>query len=608
MKQYSQPYSFLLKRLTPHLFPLHRKTIHFLILAILSSLFSLMLFFFGITPAQGQLINLPKGLNIPSNMQITQEGNLDVGKVELDGQTLFSIAVPSIGGGATDQNQISPLERRVKTINFHLASIIKDDFDPDSLRINPSILNNQTVLIASDKNWGPRYLLTVTPFDLELDEPDTIEKIAQQWSEIIKKALLRSREQRQFPYYKQQIPFVLGMMLAMTLGSIILGIIYRWRNSLRQKLAERKQGLDSLDALTLELEEESPTEARSPDSPRPSLRRFTQYLPHLTVDQYITLNVILRPIILAAQISLWLSGMAIIFVRFPQTREFGYWLLRVPLAYVGIPVLMFVAKSVLDGFVHFYLNRIIDIREEKGTENVRLSPRAVTIFHVLQEFNTYLIIVIGFLLFFYVINALYFALIILAAIAFLSQNVLQDFVKTYFLLAEDQYALGDWVQIGEISGKVEKVSLRNSQIRSRCGDLFTIAHISFNQVLNYTHSRSGINLWIDVAYNTELEEAIAVIEKVSQTMQEDSHWGDYIFHSDMKGVEKFGDNSITLGLVLETKIGEQWDVAREFRRRLKPALDHAGITIPFPQRSIWFENALITTNQASSPSKMTTQS
>ena len=111
-----------------------------------------------------------------------------------------------------------------------------------------------------------------------------------------------------------------------------------------------------------------------------------------------------------------------------------------------------------------------------------------------------------------------------------------------------------------------------------------------------------------MAYNTDLEQAIAVTEKVSQTMQEDSHWGDYIFHSDMKGVEKFGDNSITLGLVLETKIGEQWDVAREFRRRLKPALDHAGITIPFPQRSIWFENALITTNQASSPSKMTTQS
>ncbi|MEB3120694.1 MAG: mechanosensitive ion channel family protein [Snowella sp.] len=560
------------------------------------------MFFFGITPAQGQLINLPKGLNIPSNIQMTQQGNLDVGKVELDGQTLFSIAVPSTEGGATDQNQISPLERRVKTINFHLASIIKDDFDPDSLSINPSILNNQTVLVASDKNWGPRYLLTVTPFDLELDEPDTIEKIAQKWAEIIKNALLQSREQRQFPYYKQQIPFVLGMMLAMIAGSIILGIIYRWRNTLRQKLAERKEELNSLDALTLELTEEPPTpiETRSPDVPRSSFRRLSQYLPHLTVDQYITLNVILRPVILAAQISLWLSGMAIIFLRFPQTREFGYWLLRVPLAYVGIPVLMFVAKSLLDGFVHFYLNRIIDMSEEKGKENTRINPRAVTIFHVLQEFNTYLILAIGFLLFFYVINALYFALIILAAIAFLSQNVLQDFVKTYFLLAEDQYALGDWIQIGEISGKVEKVSLRNSQIRSRCGDLFTISHISFNQVLNYTHGRSGINLWIDVAYNTDLEQAIAVIEKVSQSLQQDSYWENYILRSDMKGVEKFGDNSITLGLVLETKIGEQWGVAREFRRRLKPALDQAGITIPFPQRSIWFENALITTNQTSS--------
>ena len=60
----------------------------------------------------------------------------------------------------------------------------------------------------------------------------------------------------------------------------------------------------------------------------------------------------------------------------------------------------------------------------------------------------------------------------------------------------------------------------------------------------------------------------------------------------MMGVQTFGDNSITIYFRLMTEAGEQWSVGREYRRRLKPAFDQAGITIPFPQRSIWFENAL----------------
>ena len=77
-------------------------------------------------------------------------------------------------------------------------------------------------------------------------------------------------------------------------------------------------------------------------------------------------------------------------------------------------------------------------------------------------------------------------------------------------------------------------------------------------------------------------------------MEKDSVWGQYMIASEIKGVENFGDNSITIGLVLKTDAGEQWSIGREYRRRLKLALDQAGISIPFPQRSIWFENPLMT--------------
>ncbi len=199
---------------------------------------------------------------------------------------------------------------------------------------------------------------------------------------------------------------------------------------------------------------------------------------------------------------------------------------------------------------------------------------------------------VGFFLFFYVIEQLQIALIALAAIAFLSQNVLQDVASTYFLLVEDQYALGDWIEIGKVKGQVEKISLRNTQVRAGCGDLFTISHGSFTEVQNFTHRYSGINLFIDVAYSTDLDQAMDVMEQVAKEMQQDLVWGQKITTSKMMGVQTFGDNSITIYFRLMTEAGEQWSVGREYRRRLKPAFDQAGITIPFPQRSIWFENAL----------------
>ena len=89
---------------------------------------------------------------------------------------------------------------------------------------------------------------------------------------------------------------------------------------------------------------------------------------------------------------------------------------------------------------------------------------------------------------------------------------------------------------------------------------------------------------------------MAVIEQVAKKMQQDDLWGQQITAVKMKGVETFGDNSITIHLILNTKPGQQWDVGWEYRRRLKAAFDRAGIEIPFPQRSIWFKNALISTD------------
>ena len=572
------------------------KTLRFWGIAIFTSLLLILLFQLDINPVRSQIINLPDAVQQTPSLGIIQAGNLDISQVQLDGKQLFRVAAPSTEA-IESSGTSSPIERRVKTIEFHLSAIVRRGFDPDTFKVTPSLIKNKTIIVASDKDWGPREILIVTPYDVELDEPGTIEKVAERWSKIIEGALLEAQEQRQPEYLKQQIPFVLAILVAMGAGLLCIRTFQKFRDSLRRKLEQMQRELEARESNT-----NDPTASFSsgdrassqltPEKARYGLRR---YLTHITLEQEIGINLILRRVLFAINFAILFCGMAIIFKRFPQTYAFGAWLLRVPLAYLGIPIGVTVLKSVVDSLVKSSLNRLVDRIEESGSANGRLQSRARTILTVLEELTGYLAVLLGLLLFFYTIKALHIILIVIGAIAFLSQNVLKDFIQTYFILLEDQYAIGDWVQIGNINGKVEKISLRASQIRSRCGDLYTIAHGSFTEVTNFSHFYSGIDLYINVAYNSDLDLALVVIEQVAQHMQKDDLWGKYITAVKMKGVENFSDHSITIRLILHTEAAQQWDVAREYRRRLKLAFDQAGIEIPLPQRSIWFKNTIIPT-------------
>ena len=547
-----------------------------------------------ITPVRSQIINLPEGVQQESNLDIDRAGILDIGKIRLDGKLLFKIATPS-AQDSDNASTSSPIERRIKSIQFHLSNIIDDGFDPDTLKVTHSSPNKETIIFASDKDWGPRQLLTVTVWDLEISTIHNIDKLAEEWSEVIKQALLEAWKQRQPAYQREQIPIVLTILGVMVAGSFGITMLQKFRGVIRQKL---KQQLREQEATESNVSEPIPSTTSedeyllqlNQEQPRFGIGR---YLLQLTLEQEIGISLIVRRMLFAAQFVIWFVGIAIIFQRFPQTYAVGNWLLRVPLAYLGIPVGITLLKSVVDTILRLNIKRIEDRIVESGNADLRLRARARTIELVLKELTKYLAVIFGLLVFFYIIKALNIILIAITAIAFVSQDLLKDFRQTYFILVEDQYALGDWIEIGDVSGQVEKISLRASQVRAARGDLFIIAHGSFSKVTNLSHRYSGIDLQIDVAYKTNLNQAIEVIEQVAKQMQQDSPWSQYITAVKMKGVENFGDNSITILLRLHTEAAQHWDVAREYRCRLKAAFDQAGIEIPFPQRSIWFQNAFI---------------
>ncbi len=137
------------------------------------------------------------------------------------------------------------------------------------------------------------------------------------------------------------------------------------------------------------------------------------------------------------------------------------------------------------------------------------------------------------------------------------------------------------------------MNLRITQIRSADGNLITIPNSQIAVVENLTNGFSRANLGINVAYHTDLDLAIGVIGQVANTMSQEPGWREMIVNPPLiLGVDAFGDNSITIRIWIDTQPLQQWNVAREFRLRIKKAFDEAGITIPFPQRSVWFKNPL----------------
>ena len=177
------------------------------------------------------------------------------------------------------------------------------------------------------------------------------------------------------------------------------------------------------------------------------------------------------------------------------------------------------------------------------------------------------------------------------AIGFGTQSLVKDFMTGVFMLLEDQYGVGDVVDLGDATGVVEEVSLRVTRIRDVDGTLWYIPNGEIRRVANLSQEWARAVMDIEVAYDTDLVEASEIIKRVA-----DEVWQDHLNHAtileepEIWGVEKFGDNSISIRLVLVVEPGEQWATAREIRGRLKPAFDAAGIEIPFPQRSVWIHN------------------
>jgi small conductance mechanosensitive channel len=175
------------------------------------------------------------------------------------------------------------------------------------------------------------------------------------------------------------------------------------------------------------------------------------------------------------------------------------------------------------------------------------------------------------------------------ALGFGAQSLVRDFLSGFFMLVEDQFGVGDVIDVGGavggsgggVSGTVEGVSLRTTRLRDVEGVVWHVPNGEIKRVGNKSQQWSRALLDIEVDRDTDISKAIEAIKRTADTMWREDGWSEAILtEPDVWGVEELGAQSMKLRLVVQTLPLEQWRVARELRARIKAALDEAGIETP----------------------------
>ena len=172
------------------------------------------------------------------------------------------------------------------------------------------------------------------------------------------------------------------------------------------------------------------------------------------------------------------------------------------------------------------------------------------------------------------------------ALGFGAQSLVKDFLSGIFILVEDQFAVGDIVDLGQGEpGIVEDLSLRRTRMRSVDGTVWHVPNGEILRVGNMSQHWARALLDVEVAYSTDIEHARQVIKRVADEVAADNEA--VLSEPEIWGVESLGASAVALRLVVKTQPSEQWRIMRQLREELKTAFDAEGIEIPFPQQTVW---------------------
>lgn len=511
--------------------------------------------------ATAQIPFLPQ-LQAPSSVSNDSNNRVVSGWIYLDGRPLFQIA-------ASKTN----FPERSEDIQKKLQKIGQNYFQSPAktaVKVEVRKVNELPVIYVNGQ-----YLMTITSEDARLRQVD-MSTSANQIVESLQEDLQEAKQERQTQSLIDQGKIAAGIGLAMIVMS---WGVYSW---------QRRSIKDSVHPIASQPQKElfnHPTPADQPIT--------TQ----LNQRQHQHLQEVKKRLFELTQAGIWVGGSFLILGLFPYTRGFQVGILtaaqfplRLGVVLLGTYVAVRLSYALIDRFASTLISSGAFLTLESSE---RLQLRVSTFSSVTKSIATVICVGVGFLLALVslgidIVPLLAGASLVGVAVSLASQNLIKDAINGFLIIIEDQYALGDVISVGDVGGLVENLNLRMTQLRDSEGRLITIPNSEIKVVANLSSRWSRADLTIPIAYQADTEQALNLIETVAFEMSQELQWQRQILEApQVLGIDQFGDRGLIIRVWIKTQPLKQWDVAREFRRRLKVALDQAGISISVPQQAIW---------------------
>jgi small-conductance mechanosensitive channel len=174
------------------------------------------------------------------------------------------------------------------------------------------------------------------------------------------------------------------------------------------------------------------------------------------------------------------------------------------------------------------------------------------------------------------------------AVSLGAQSLIKDLLGGFLILLENQYAVGDTIQVGTVSGQVERITLRATYVRAMDGYLYVVPNGEVRIVANQTKEWSRALVDVGVAYEEDLDRALRVLTETAEAFAQDPDIGPQLLLEppQVLGPLSLGDWAITVRVMVKTQSGKHWGVARELRKRILAACEREGITLPYPRQEV----------------------
>jgi small conductance mechanosensitive channel len=180
------------------------------------------------------------------------------------------------------------------------------------------------------------------------------------------------------------------------------------------------------------------------------------------------------------------------------------------------------------------------------------------------------------------------------AVGFGAQNLVRDVISGFFLVLEDQVRVGDVAKVNGTGGLVEAVTFRTVTLRDLDGTVHMFPNGTITTLSNLTHGWSAYVIDVGVAYQEDTDRVVGVMRQVDEQLRADPAFAPKMLEPiEILGVDNFADSAVVIKARLKTVLIEQWNVGREYRRRLKKAFDAQGIEFPFPHRALYMSDASV---------------